>query len=191
MSDCCKLAGNFPITDRCIISISMSSSTDVSTVCDEPIIGPTTGTVSVTAYATNNIHVGCPGKASVSIPWIRKYDCDDNKVHFIFAGEGRSFIAGDVNGLASLKRELRSYKTVNASSSSGPSSIYMEDIQTDGQGLSYNGAPYSFTTSENGVEFGRIISVGPPIWYLQSFNLTCNPGQLPTAAYSFVFQMED
>lgn len=194
--ECCKLAGNFLITDRCIISVSVNSSTEATkadTAGDELIIGATIGTVSITAYAASEIHIGCPGRAGVNIPWVKRYDCDLNEVHFIFAGAGQSFVAGDVGTLASIKTSLeRSYDIVNASSSSGPSTVYMKDTQEDGYGLIYTGDPFAFTSDDSGVEFERIIAgVGPSTWYLQSFNLTCNPGDIPTVSYSFVFQITD
>ncbi len=191
--DCCKLVGNFPIEDECIISLSMSSSTEANKIGDELVIGPTIGTVSVTGYATNNIHIGCPGKASVSIPWIRRYDCDTDTVYFIFAGAGKSSIAGNVDGLASLNQSLDiKYNTASASSSSGPATVYFYEQQEDGYGFLYNGSPYSFSANtEDGVIFDRIGGIGPPEWYLQSFNLNLQPGQIPTASYSFVFQVKD
>lgn len=170
----------------------MNSSTETQNICeDEILVGPTIATVSITGYAQNSIHTGCPASANVSIPWVRRQDCEDN-VHFIFAGEGNSSIVGDVKGLASINRPSgNEYTTFSASSSSGPAAIYTMDTQIDGFGLTYSGDPYSFTTTENGVEFNRIFSVGPSTWYLQSFNLSMQPGQIPTAAYSFVFQIED
>lgn len=193
MADCCRLVGNFDIADQCIISVSMNSSTESNKgACDEIIVGPTIGTVSISAYATEGIHIGCPGKASISIPWVRRYDCDRNEVYFIFAGAGKASVAGDVQGLATISQSIgRNYNTVSASASSGPATIYFYDEQEDGYGLTYTGGPYSFNANtEDGVEFNRIISnIGPETWYLQSFSLDCQPGQVPTASYSFVFQM--
>lgn len=190
--ECCNLVGDFPIDGGCIISISVNSSTETQNICeDEILVGPTMCTVSVTGYAADTIHVGCPASANVSVPWVRRQDCDD-KVYFIFSGEGNSSIVGDVKGMASIHRQAgREYTVVNASSSSGPATIYTKDTQVDGFGLTYNGDPYSFSTTEEGVEFNRVIDIGPSTWYLQSFNLNMQPGQLPTASYSFVFQIEE
>lgn len=186
-SECCLLVGNYPISVKGIISISVTSSTETSKIGDNLIISATTGTLSLSGYATDNIHVGCPGKAGVQIPWIKKWDCDNNEIYFIPAGEGRSFVSGDVNNLVTLKEPAVSYNTVNAAASSGPTSIYMETNQTDGYGLNYNsGKPISFVTSDEGVIWDGI-DVGLGKLYLQSFNLECNPGLIPTASYSFVF----
>lgn len=191
--DCCQLVGNFPITDRCIISISLNSSTESSLTGENLIVGPTIGTVSLTGYATNEIHIGCPGRASVSIPWIRRYDCDNDIVHFIFAGPGSASISGDVNNLARLYKSLgRTYDTFSASVSSGPATLYMKDTQEDGYGLIYTGGPYPISVTYDEVEpFSSIIDVGASEWYLQSFSLECSPGNIPTVSYSFVFQIKD
>jgi len=189
---CCNLVADFDINDRCIISISVNSSTETQNICeDEILVGPTICTVSVTGYASNSIHVGCPARANVSVPWMRRQDCE-GKVYFIFSGEGNSSIVGDVKGMASIHRKSgREYTVVSASSSSGPATIYTKDTQVDGFGLTYSGDPYSFSTTEEGVKFNRIIDIGPATWSLQSFNLNMQPGQLPTASYSFVFQIEE
>jgi hypothetical protein len=187
---CCKLVGEFPInTDKCFVSISVSSSTESSLIDNqEIIIGPTVGTVSVGGFADNEIHVGCPGRASVQIPWLRKWDCDNNNMYFISQGEGRSSIFGDVAGYASLHRTIGSYRIVNASSSSGPAALYTDEIQTDGYGLTYNGEPISFSTGPNGVTWdGAGLGLGVGTLYLQNFNLELTPGELPMATYSFVF----
>lgn len=186
-NECCLLVGNFPITQKGIISISVTSSTETSKIGDNLIIGATIGTVSISGFAQDIIHNGCPGKAGVQIPWIKKWDCDNNEIYFIPAGEGRSFISGDVNNLATLGELVLSYNTINASASSGPTSIYMDTNQEDGYGLSYTGSPINFVTSEEGVTCDGIIDVGLGKLYLQSFNLECNPGAIPMASYSFVF----
>jgi hypothetical protein len=197
--DCCKLVGNYPIGDGlgCVISVNVSSSTDTTKIGDCVVVGPTVGTVSMTGYATENtIHVGCHGKAGVSIPWIRKYDCDNDEVHFLFSGGGKAYTAGDVEGLASLNETVAIYRVVNASSSSGPASLYMNEVQNDGYGLNYIGLPLSFSTNnENDVVFQNNVATGLGLpamtLYLQSFSVDFVPGQLPVASYSFVFTISN
>lgn len=191
---CCKLVGSFwtneglPRPSGCYISINVSSSTESSLIESEMIVGPTIGTVSVTAHAQDSIHVGCPGRANVQIPWLRKWDCDNNVSYFIPQGEGRSSVFGDVGGMASLHRTIGSYRIINASSSSGPAAIYTSEIQTDGYGLTYTGSPISFSTSSNGVSWdGEGLDIGVGTMYLQNFSLELAPGEIPVASYSFVF----
>jgi len=186
--DCCRLVGNLKLElDGCIISVNVTGKTDVNVACGEPLPGPTVGSVSITGYASDKVFVGCPGRAGVTIPWIRKYDCEDNKIYFIFSGEGNSFIEGDVSEFVTLNQTLdREYNSINASSSSGPQSIYMETIHKDGYGLTYDGDPIPFTTSPEGTVIPNF-GVGEGDMYLQNFSLEANPGSIPTVSYSFVF----
>jgi len=190
--DCCKLAGNLVLgISGCVISVSVNSKIEILKECGGALlVGPTTGTISLSAYASNILHTGCPGRAGVSIPWMKRYDCDTNTVYFINSGEGSSYIAGDINSLASLSiTSGRSYPIINASSASGPSSVYMETNQEDGSGLVYTGKPISFDTKSSLIfsNFG----VGSGDLYLQNFSLELNPGELPTCSYSFVFIVSD
>lgn len=190
-ADCCNLVGNYPNAPSGVFSINVNSKTEVSKAGSELIIGPTVGTVSMSGYAKNLIHRGCAGRASISIPWVRKYDCDNDELHFIFAGAGQSSVAGDIGGLASIQNSAGiTYKVVSANSSSGPTTLYSKEEQEDGYGLSYNGGPMAFTTDDSGgAEFGNFLGVGSGPLYLQSFNLTTTPGQLPVANYSFIFKV--
>lgn len=188
---CCQLVGNLQLgIDGCIISVSTSSSSEVAAVCgDEPLEGPVTHSVSITGYASNELWRGCPGKAGVNISYIRKYDCVNNVLYFIFAGQGQSFVSGNVGGLASLYKSFSSVSSFSANSSSGPASIYMEIEQTNGYGLRYSGGPISFSTSE----LGSPIDLGSALGgehYLQSFNFDAQSGQLPIASYTFVAPMQ-
>lgn len=190
-AECCNLVGNLSISTGCYISVSTNCNTEIINVCgeDTPLCGPTTQTVNLAGFASSVVHIGCPGKAGVSIPWVRKYDCDNSIVYFLFSGQGQSYLAGDTGGLASLNNIVScapSISSFSASSSSGPASIYMETSQTNGYGLNYNGGPISFTTSKDGtivdLNVGNIIGT----FYLQTFNLDVQPGQLPVANYTFV-----
>lgn len=188
---CCKLVANFPIDVDSVISVSSKTNTEITKTGNELIVGPTVGTISISAYASKERHVGCIGRASVTIPWLRKYDCDTDTLYFLFAGQGDSFLAGDVDDLAELKVEAVSYRVINASASSGPVTLYEDGMQTDGYGLIYTGDPWSFETETNrtvvidtGVgDYGRMP--------LQSFSLQCDSGQLPIANYEFLFQVDN
>jgi hypothetical protein len=190
MAGCCQIVGGLQLgLDGCIISVSTSSSAEVAAVCgDEPLEGPVTHSVSISGYASNTLWAACPGKAGVNIPYIRKYDCVQNKLYFIFAGQGQSFISGPVGGFASLYKAFSSVTSFSASSSSGPTGIYMETTQTNGYGLRYSGSPISFSTGE----LGSPIDLGGALGgehYLQSFNFDAQPGQIPIASYTFVAAM--
>ena len=108
-------------------------------------------------------------------------------MHFLFAGEGESSIIGDVNNLAEIKNEAgaQACTSLSASSQGGPASVYTENTQINGYGLIYRGDPISFVTDAT----GTTIDLSGPLagtYYLQSFSLDMQPGQLPVANYSLV-----
>jgi hypothetical protein len=197
--DCCKLVGNLTLTglDGCITSVNVNSKSEIIKECGgEILLGPTTGTVSITGYVVtpNNsdsgVHTGCPGRAGVSIPWVRRYDCEKDDLYLISSGQGSSFVAGDVDGLASLVYSTgRSFPSLNASSTSGPATIYMETEQEEGYGLDYRGGPISFDTRDELIINNFGVGTGP--MYLQNFSVEFNPGEIPTATYSFLFVIND
>jgi hypothetical protein len=141
----------------------------------------------MTGYASMNVWLDCPAKAGVNIPYIRKYDCVNNVLYFIFAGQGQSFISGPAGSFASLYKSFSTVTSFSANASSGPTSVYMTTTQTNGYGLYYSGGPISFSTSDlaNPVGLG---SLGDH--YLQSFSFDAQPGQLPIASYTFVAPMQ-
>jgi len=212
---CCQLVGNFPIEELglegCIISMSHNSQTEVSKAGSEVIVGATTGTVTLTAYAAEGVYIGCPGKANVSIQWIRKYDCTNDSLYFIWQGAGNSSVYGGDGGQPGYLRfdsaqgspvnnfavvlegldKIDPYRIINADSSNGPGALYTDTTQQDGYGLEYNGDPFNFNTNtEDGCTFPNY-GIGVGDWLLQSFNVDLNPGSMPTATYTFVFNVEN
>jgi len=222
---CCQLVGNLELEQfpGCIISVNVSSRLEVIKECGNTILtGATTGSISIVGYAAQSIHTGCPGRAGVSVNWMKRLDCDEYKTYFLSTGQGPSYLAGDTNALINGREESlavlnnstgRAYPTINASSSSGPASIYMKTNQTDGYGLVYIGSPIAFDTSikpdiTNPLNGTRTMSIngqtiriyssvlpnmgiGAGPMYLQNFSLEMTPGELPTASYSFAFFIED
>ena len=197
--ECCKLVGNLTITGitGCLTSVNVSSRSEVVRECGGVVlVGATTGTVSITGYAVDStqddsgVHTGCPGKAGVSIPWVRRYDCETNTLHLISAGQGSSFIAGEIDGSASLAVGTgRSFPTLSANSSSGPATVYMETTQEEGYGLVYTGGPIAFDTRNELIIDNFGVGQGP--LYLQNFSVDFNPGEIPVASYSFLFVSTD
>lgn len=191
MADCCNLVGNLDLgLNGCIISVSTSCSTEIVLACaeDEPLEGPTIGNINITAYADSVLWRGCPGKAGVSIPYVRKYDCENDLLYFIWSGQGQSFMTSEASRYVSLVKTLGTTCTsYSASSTGGPTSLYMLSTQINGYGLSFNGNPISFTTSPNGTSMSLGSLAGGNTCYLQSFSFDGQPGQLPTVSYSFVY----
>lgn len=191
--DCCKLVGNLDLgIDGCIISVSSNSNTEIIMACGENIqTGPSTKSVNLTAYAGTESWTGCPSKAGVSIPYVRKYDCENDILYLIFAGQGQSFITGSPTELFDFV-ELNSNiddvgitsKSYSASSSSGPATIYMETNQITGYGMTYKQGPIEFDTSSEDI-LKPLGNLGED-YYLQNFSFDAQPGQLPVVSYSFV-----
>ena len=191
---CCKLVVDLQCGSYCLTSINNSSSTEMSAACgpgEDPIIGATIGTLSITGYATNLTHYGCPGEAGVSINWTRKYDCVNDVTYFLFSGEGNSYYYGDVGGLASLHNEIVQYELINASVGSGPATLYTNETRHDGYGLTYVGAPISFSTVvDKGVILEEsICGIGENLLYLTNFSVRFPMGEIPTASYTFVYNI--
>jgi len=197
--DCCYLVGNFDVNIAgCIISINTSSKAQFSQLCSDNsvVMGPVVGTLSMTAYADDKIYKGCPAGAGVSIPWVVKYDCDNDILYYIFAGEGDSYVVGDASGYASRHiTSPASYLNVSANAGSGPATLYSKSCRREGYGLTYNGGPISFSTSSEGeVTYNASSIVGglgavDNTLYLQSFSLELTPGSVPIASYSYVFRV--
>lgn len=192
--ECCQLVGNLELgIDGCIVSISTSCNTELNFSCGIPLEGMSTVTVNISAYHTYaggsfSIWKDCPTKAGVSIPYITKYDCENDKVYFLFNGQGQSFGVGSYSGLVTIKNSLSSTCTaLSASSSSGPTALYMMDTQTNGYGLKYGGGPIAFDTSADGTTISLGGMFSGITMYLQNFSLDAQPGQFPMVSYTLVY----
>lgn len=194
-TDCCNLVGNFTVpgflSDNCIISINSDINSESSDFgCSELKEGYRVGSLNVSAYANTEVYSGCKGRAGVQVLWIRKYDCVNNKLHFIFSGEGRSFKTSSLNiGSISLNKGFSTAtKMVNASAQSGPGSLYTLAEQDEGIGMNYIGDPIAFNTSS---DTDCKVSDEDREYYLQNFNIEFIPGAIPVANYTFAFSIED
>jgi len=189
---CCQVVGDLT-GDTGYISINTSCS--VEGAVEDPICGSKEPdiilqTVTVTGYASNSIHVGCPGRAGVSTTLTRRYNYDSGEMVFICNGQGASYVVGDVGGLASITEPRSSCDGLSASASSGPTSIYIEATHNTGFGLNYTGNPISFSTTKDsctmmspGFGYGSL--------YLQSFSLDAQSGQIPVASYTLTGAYRD
>ena len=182
----CQVVGNLSVGGGCYTSISTSCTTESRLSCGETTLfaGATIQTVTVTGYATNTIHVGISGKAGVSTTLTRKYDCEADQIRFVCDGQGSSYIAGDVEGLASITQFGATTNAFSANSGSGPTSVCMDVTQTNGLGLKYDGLPMSFTTSDDCTMLNVSIGNISGDFYLQSFSLDMPSGQIPVASYT-------
>ncbi len=194
---CCKLVGNFNLLSSqpgCYTSVSMNSSTEIGKVENEIIVGPTIGNVSISAYASETMHTGCPTRANLTLNWVRKFDCDNNIIYFVYAGAGRSSMYGETSkyGLSFYRDLNRSFRMFNVSSTSGPAAIYTDETQREGYGLIYTGGPISIrVTDDEDVLSMNFSALEIDEAYLQSFSLEASPGGLPTVSYSFAFAISE
>lgn len=194
---CCNLVGNFFDTgfnfpgNGCFISVNNNINTDFGSNygCDNlDISGQTTGSLNLAGYAGNEVYYGCPGRAGVQILWTRKYDCSEDYVHFVFSGGGRSFKYGDVDDYLSLKIEYsKTTRILNASSQSGPQSMYTDIEQVEGIGMAYTKGPITFDTAGEATCTLTNMGVGTSDYYLQNFNIEFVPGAIPVANYTFAY----
>lgn len=209
-TDCCILASQFDNISGiggCLISANMSAKVEIIKTCGsgpfaDVVFGPTVGSLSLTTYTYDtSIHEDCQGRAGVSIPWAKHYGCGigGNPTHrgvfYIKTGSGSAFVAGNVGSDARLVRSTnRYYPQISISSQGGPTSIGTVIEQTDGAGLIYTGGPINFDSSVDDMIFNFTVHYDHGLineFYLQSFNLEKNPGEIPTANYSFMFYIDD
>ena len=188
MADC-QVVGNLFVTGGCFISINTSAAAESKLVCGEskPFLGNIIETVTVTGYATTQIHIGESGRAGYSSTLTRKYDCSNDCIRFLCNGEGTSYIIGDVAGLVSINEKGISTTGFSASAASGPASICVQSDQSNGLGMFYSGDPISFSSSGGGCTMVSI-NIGDISgdFYLQSFSLDVPSGQIPVASYTMV-----
>jgi hypothetical protein len=190
-SSCCYLVGNFDelSLSNCIISVNNNINTAFSYQGCSNSGGVRIGTINISGYADTQPFSGCPGRAGAAVSWLRKFDCENNEVHFIYTGQGRSFSSGGANSFVSLDTTFGDSSSImSASAQSGPMSLYQSYTQIEGMGLSYSGPPISFnTSSKSGCVVGNM-GIGTGEYYLQNFNLEVVPGSIPVASYTFVYR---
>ncbi len=202
---CCYLVGEFNVTAPGIISVTSQGSTEVTLITagdtNATTVGPSTGTVSISAYAGSSRYYGCPGRAGVSVPWLTKSNCAENV--YLFGGAGKSYISGN-DGVGSyatfpqitgVSNPVNDFNVINASASSGPAALYEDSIQYDGYGLIYRGNPWHIdTTKETGSESCTINLTSYGIGgygscKLQNLQIQVVPGQVPVVNMSFIYSL--
>jgi hypothetical protein len=198
--NCCNLVGNFPSTAEGLISVSSKGNTGFQYMTDgtnnEVTIEPSTGVVSISAYATNKVHDGCAGSATVNINWLKKTDC--NKYIYLYAGQGKATIKGDIGGLAdfasvaNITNPITVYNVVEASAASGPASLYTNEDQEDGIGLIYKGQPWTIDTSNESecvIDLTAYGIGGYGECRLQSISLQTVANKIPIVNMSFIYNI--
>ena len=196
----CHIAAEFPhLGGLGIISAALRTNVNV-TVAESGLIlaGPATGDLSITAYSYKEGEIlECPGRAGVNFAWVTRVECDDEtstfKTYYIPSGRSRSYVEGDVTSQISMT-EMTNYLTFDASAASGPHTPYLYTTHKDGHDFEYTGSPIPIPKDGANESFGRsifedVLPEGSDL-YLNSFNWTYNPPNVPTVSYSFFFSYD-
>lgn len=195
MSNCsCNLVGLLSINYHGIISASIDGSTTVE-LSDEGLVllGATVNTLSISGYAFTPgsdyyLGVSCSSSAQVQIDWIQKYDCMNDKMHFIpKAGGKASIVGGPIDHVTLLCDSGIVTDSFNASAQNGPSSHFIVNERRDGFGLQYTGNPIAVNSASPHPYNISLGFVGTITAYLQTFSISVDPPQPAVANYSFVF----
>jgi len=193
----CHIAAEFPhIGGLGIISAALRTNVNI-TISESGLVlaGPTVGDLSITAYSYKEGEVlACPGRAGVNFAWTTRIDCDSEtgmfKTYYLPGGVARSFIEGDVTEQISLIT-VTEYTTFDASAASGPHTPFLYNVHKDGYDFEYTGSPIPIPKEKARESFGRsifqdILPEGSEL-YLNSFNWSYTPPNVPTVSYSFFF----
>ncbi len=200
MATCeCHIAAEFPILGGYgIISANLRTGSEVSvTEAGVVLEGPTTGDLSISAYAPLNEILACPGRAGVSFNWDRRIECDETGVfvvHLIPRGRAKAYKEGDITADISLT-EVKEYQTFSASASSGPTTVYLYTSHTDAYDFTYKGTPIPIVPDDaynksTVTLFGNILPQNSEL-YLQSFSWEYTPPNIPQVSYSYLFIMNE
>jgi len=127
---------------------------------------------------------------------LKKSDCE--KYIYLYAGAGNSYQTGDTGdfiswpNIAGITNPISKFNVLNASASSGPTSLYEEYTQNDGYGLIYTGQPFNINTSDENSSTVNLSNYGDyGDCLLQSLSLQCTPGQLPVVNMDFLYSISN
>jgi len=190
----CNIVGLLNINYQGIISASINGGTSIEVADDGTVlIGATINNLSLSAYPFppgGDFYLGvtCPSSAQASINWLQKYDCFENKTHFIPKAGGKASITGsNIDGVTlGCDPDIVS-SAFDANASGGPTSPYITNYRRDGFNLRFSGTPIPINSGSPqpyNIELG---DAGILKCYLQSFSLSVSPPQPAVVNYSFVF----
>lgn len=201
----CVVAGLFEVGYEGIISVSLTGSSeflDILSQCEaapnvfsevrKRLKGPSTGTMNINAYAftkgTTNKLLGtsCPSQAGVDLPTQQRFDCENNITHIIRTKTGQSFREGDPIDGISLLDEFCSFRTINASAQSGPSTRVVDTEKFLGSDIIWTGPPFPIDTTDADTLDFNILGLDVK---LTSFNISVQAPSSSTNSYSFVYSI--
>ncbi|MBD3260695.1 MAG: hypothetical protein GF334_03325 [Candidatus Altiarchaeales archaeon] len=201
----CILAGLFEVGFDGIISVSLTGSSeflDIVSQCDtgpnvfedvrKRLKGPSVGSMSLSAYAfeqgtvDKRLGTSCPSQAGVDLPVQQRFDCENNITRIIRTKTGQAFREGDPFDGLTLIGEFCSFRTINASASSGPATQVTDTERFLGSDLIWTGPPFSFdTTDPDSLDFTIL---GLPV-KLTSFSISATAPGVATNSYQFQYSI--
>ena len=113
---------------------------------------PLITTINLSAYPTIDVKynpTSCPVSMSANFKWTRIYDCDKDKYFYIYNKINNISYSGDLPDYITVFNSESTRKIMNASASSGPYSMYTEEMGYIGGDISYVGNPITFNTVTN------------------------------------------
>jgi hypothetical protein len=201
----CVVAGLFQVGYDGIISVSLTGSSEfldiLSQCADGPNVfsevrkrlkGPSTGSMVITAYAfpqgspNKLLGTSCPSQAGVNLPTQERFDCENNVTHIIRTKTGQAFREGDLIDGITLTDEFCSFRTVNASASSGPSSQVVDTERFLGSDLIWTGVPFPFDTTDADTLDFNILGLDVK---LTDFSISVQAPGASTNSYTFRYSI--
>ncbi len=153
--------------------------------------GASTGTLNITAYAflqggDRYLQTSCPSQAGVTLPIQQRFDCENNITRLIRTKTGEAFREGDIITGVTILGEFCSFRTVNASASSGPGTQVTDTERFLGSDLIWTGPPFQINTQDpDSLDF-TILGLDVK---LTSFNISVTVPSVATNTYAFQFSI--
>jgi hypothetical protein len=190
----CDIAANFGLRPLGIFSANLRVGTSINiTESGLVLLGPTMGSLAISAYTITGKDLRCPGRAGTSFEWIQKIACDPYfRVYMLPGGRAKAYEEGDVP--TRMQPSGCDYETFSASATSGPHTPVLRYNHSDGYDLIYSGGPIS-VGSESGktptnVDFLKGILPNQSDLYLTNFSWEHNPPNIPVVNYTFTYVHE-
>jgi len=202
----CRVAGLFEIEFEGIISAQITGSSefiDIVSQCDaapnvfsdvrKRLKGQSTGSLNITAYAFDKgatdrfLGTSCPSSVGVDLPTQQRFDCENKETHFIRTKTGQAFREGDPITGITLLDEFCSFRTVNASAASGPSTRITDTERFLGSDLVWTGPPFPFDSRDVDTLDFTILGLDVK---MTNFNMSIAVPSVATNSYTFQFSIQ-
>ena len=136
MACTCRLVGALDIGYRGVYDINISHRREVINLLNGEIARmPLITTITISAYPFEPGAVfeptSCPTNFNASFKWTRVYDCDQDKYFYIYNKVNTINYIGDTPDYITVYNPEETSSVIRASASSGPYSVYMEEIISD------------------------------------------------------------